>query len=124
MIQGWRAAAILAGLGAVLAGCDEDQEPTRPEVISVESPFRYPMALWDEGVEGEAVVMVHVTDRGAVDSVFILEESGRPELDSAAVAGARQLRFAPGRLGDRRVATWAKLPVRFRIGRARQGGSP
>lgn len=117
----WARVGVAGILAAVLAGCVEDEEATRPEVISVESPFDYPLELWDGGVEGETVIMVHVTDMGAVDSVYVLETSGQAELDSAAVTGARQLKFAPGRRGDRRIAMWAKLPVRFRIGRARQG---
>ncbi|MFO7893328.1 MAG: energy transducer TonB [Longimicrobiales bacterium] len=86
---------------------------TNPAPISVESPFRYPIDEWDADVEGEVVVMVHVTDVGAVDSAYVLEGSGRPALDSAAVVGARDLEFAPGRRGDERIAMWAKLPVRF-----------
>ena len=100
-------------MGVLLAACGGDEPVTDPRPISVESPFRYPIEMWDEDVEGEAVVMVHVTDMGGVDSVYVLESSGRPALDSAAVRGARELDFAPGRRGDRRIAMWAKLPVRF-----------
>ena len=79
----------------------------------MESPFRYPIGEWDADVEGEAILMVHVTDMGDVDSVYVLESSGRPALDSAALAGARELEFAPGRRGEERIDMWAKLPVRF-----------
>ena len=96
-----------------VAGCGGDEPVTDPEPISTESPFRYPIGAWDADVEGEVVVMVHVTEVGAVDSVYVLEGSGRPALDSAALAGARELLFAPGRRGDERIAMWAKLPVRF-----------
>ena len=98
---------------AVLAGCGGDEPVTDPRPISVESPFRYPIDEWDADAEGEVVMMVHVTALGAVDSVYVLESSGRPALDSAALAGARELKFAPGRRGDDRIAMWAKLPVRF-----------
>lgn len=118
---------VVVGVGVVLGGaaCAADEPVTLPEPISVESPFRYPIALWDERAEGETVVMIHVTDEGAVDSVYVLASSGRPAFDSSAVAGARQLRFAPGRRGDRYVAMWAKLPVRFRLPEtAPTGGAP
>lgn len=102
---------VLLALG--VGACGGDQPVTDPRPISVESPFRYPIDLWDAAVEGEVVVMVHVTAMGHVDSVYVLESSGQPALDSAAVRGARDLAFAPGRRGDRRIAMWAKLPVRF-----------
>ena len=102
----------LAALGP-LAACGGDEPVTDPRPISVESPYRYPIDEWDGDVEGEVVVMVHVTDVGDVDSVYVLESSGEPALDSAALAGTRELEFAPGRRGDERIAMWAKLPVRF-----------
>ena len=108
-----------------LAACGGDEPVTDPEPISVESPFRYPIEEWDADVEGEVVVMVHVTAVGDVDSVYVLESSGQPAFDSAAVAGARALDFAPGRRGDRRIEMWAKLPVRFRKPEPGQsGGEP
>ncbi len=110
-----RLPAVAVGLvvAVVLAGCGGDEPVTHPEPVSIESPFRYPIEEWDERLEGEVVVMVHVTDVGDVDSVYVLESSGRPALDSAAVEGARELEFAPGRRGDDRIAMWAKLPVVF-----------
>jgi len=99
---------------ALLAGCGDDRVAD-PEPIPGESPFRYPIALWDARAEGSAVVMVHVTDMGGVDSVYVLESSGDPGFDSAALSGARELRFTPGRRGEDRVAMWARLPVHFRL---------
>lgn len=119
----WRHPVLAAAVVAALTACGQEPERVEPEVISLKPPFHYPVDLWDEGVGGETIVMVHVTRSGGVDSVYVLEGSGRAELDSAAVAGARELRFAPGRRGDRRVDMWAKLPVRFRATAAQQGGS-
>lgn len=104
--------AAAAAFGLV-AACGGDEPVTDPRPISVESPFRYPIDEWDGDVEGEVVVMVHVTAVGDVDSVYVLESSGQPALDSAALAGTRELDFAPGRRGDERIDMWAKLPVRF-----------
>ena len=109
----WISGLVVVAALVVLAACGGDQPVTNPEPISVESPFRYPIAEWDDGVEGEVVVMVRVTEVGDVDSVYVLESSGRSALDSAALVGARELQFAPGRRGDRRITMWAKLPVRF-----------
>jgi TonB family protein len=101
----------------LLVGCAEDDavDQQQPGIISTDSPFRYPVAMWDEGVEGETLVMVRVTETGRVDSVYVLESSGQAALDSAAIHGARDLRFTPGRRHDKRVAMWAKVPVRFHL---------
>jgi len=56
---------------------------------------------------------VLVSELGRVDSVEVLESSGYPAFDSAAVQGARRLRYSPARRGDRRVAVWAEVPVHF-----------
>jgi TonB family protein len=111
----------------LLAGCGEDDGVVQePEIISVDSPFKYPVAMWDEGVEGETLVMVRVTEVGRVDSVYVLESSGEAAFDSAAVHGARDLRFSPGRREAKRVAMWAKVPVRFHLndGTPQAGATP
>jgi TonB family protein len=98
---------------AVTACAEEEVVVQEPELIEHDSPFRYPVDLWDEGTEGETIVMVRVTPTGGVDSVYVAESSGYAAFDSAAVSGARELRFVPGRRDDRRVAMWARVPVRF-----------
>lgn len=107
----------------LLAGCGPEEEVTRPESITVDSPFQYPLALWDAEVEGETLVMAHVTTQGTVDSVYILSSSGEPAFDSAAASGAYELRFAPARRGDRRIAMWVRVPVRFRMSEPGHEGS-
>lgn len=84
-----------------------------PVLQSREMPFRYPVRLWREGVEGEVLLRVHVTALGTVDSVELERSSGHAELDSIALRGARQLRYDPAAEGEQPVAVWAMLPVRF-----------
>lgn len=105
----------LTALGVVLthAACASDAPLELPVPMEQESPFLYPESLWDEGVEGQAVVMVLVGAEGTVDSVYLRQTSGWEEMDSAAVRGARVLRFEPGRRGDDAVDVWVRLPVRF-----------
>lgn len=99
-------------LGA--AACAGDDAPLElPTPMEQESPFVYPEALWDEDVEGQAVVMLHVSEEGLVDSVYVRSTSGYAEMDSAALAGARTLRFHPGMRGEEPVEVWIRLPVRF-----------
>lgn len=112
------AVVVLVAAGAVAAEWlrgDTDIVATNPVPLSHASPFRYPIALWDRGVEGETVLMVHVTELGRVDSAYVLLSSGEPAFDSAALVGSRVLRFAPARRGQDLVESWARLPVRFRL---------
>lgn len=125
-ISTWRRWAGVLAVVVLAVGCEEPEVEvveTQPHSVTVESPFGYPVALWNTGVEGETVVMVHVTDDGAVDSVYVAERSGHAAFDSTAVAGAYELKFAPGRRGDRRVAMWVRVPVRFSMAEPGVGGT-
>ena len=103
----------ILSISVVLAGCGGDGEIEQPVPLYGQVPIEYPVELWDEGVEGKTVVRVRVTSTGAVDSVEVFETSGHPRLDSAAVLGARDLRFQPGRRDGKRVDVWATVPVEF-----------
>lgn len=97
----------------LLWGCGEDEGVDPPEPLFGEASVRYPLDLWDEGVEGETLLRVLVNATGGVDSVEVLRSSGLAGFDSAAVKGARDFRFDPARRGERRVTAWAQVPVRF-----------
>ncbi len=103
--------AIAAAL--LLGACGGDENLQHPVPLYGSEPIAYPMSLWDEGVEGITVLRVRVTDTGAVDSVEVVESSGHEGLDAAAVDGARDLRFEPGRRRGNRVSMWASIPVEF-----------
>jgi periplasmic protein TonB len=107
-----RAAALFV-TPALIAGCLGGADLERPVLLQGAEPIEYPIELWDDGVEGEIILRVRVTEDGSVDSVEVSESSGSAALDSAAVRGARDLRFQPGRKGGRMVPMWAKLPVHF-----------
>jgi TonB family protein len=108
----WGAA---AGCALVLGACGAAENVALEEPVPMPdpTPVEYPVALWDRNVQGETEVLVHVNEMGDVDSVMVSRSSGWAEFDSAAVTGARRLRFTPGRRGDRHVAMWTKIPVRF-----------
>ena len=103
----------LALLLVVLGGCAGDQQIERPAPLYGEVPIDYPVELWDQDVEGETLLRVRVTDMGHVDSVVVLESSGQQAFDSAAIAGAKDLRFRPARRNGKRIAVWAEVPVHF-----------
>lgn len=105
----------LTGLALLvaLAACATDGEIEQPAPLYGEMPIDYPLQLWDQDMEGETLLRVRVTDVGAVDSVEVMESSGHPVFDSAAVAGAKELRFRPARRDGKRIEVWAKVPVHF-----------
>ena len=104
-------------------GSEEEDVPiSPPEAISDSAAFVYPIALWDEKISGETLVLMRISALGEVDSVVVSKGSGYAEFDSAAVQGARAMKFTAGRQGERRVAMWTKLPVRFARDTANQMG--
>ena len=107
-----KCAEVLAIAASVLVACD-DAPVVQPSPIEGPSPFQYPVALWDRGVQGETVLMVHVTASGEVDSATVNRSSGQDAFDEAAVRGAYKLRFLPGHRGGEKMALWVKFPVRF-----------
>lgn len=87
-----------------------------PVVLNAEPPFRYPPGLWAQRVQGNVTLRVFVDSTGAPapDSTSIVESSGIAALDSAALAGAPQLRFRPARYRGSAVGTPLLVPVFFR----------
>jgi TonB family protein len=108
---GVRMAAVVAAVAA--AACGEEAEIEQPTPLYGDVPIDYPLHMWDQDKEGETVLRVRVTDVGAVDSIEVLQSSGFGAFDSAAVAGARSLRFTPARRDGERIAVWAEVPVYF-----------
>ena len=100
-------------VGATSVACGVDAEIEQPRPLSAEIPIEYPLQMWDQDMEGETLLRVRVGDTGGVDSVEVVESSGHLSFDSAAVKGARELRFSPARQDGRRIEVWAHVPVRF-----------
>lgn len=119
--------AALAASAPLLVGCADTMTPVLgglrvgvsggsfhvPVLQNEGLPFRYPEAAWRERVGGETKLRIHITREGTVDSAYVVKSAGHPALDSAALAGARRLRYRPARQGENPVAVWAVLPVRF-----------
>lgn len=131
-MNGSQRAAPLAALGLVLAlagaGCADtpravgglqlgvDDAPLRPPVrIDEGRAFEYPPDAWKEGTGGTTVLRLLISRRGTVDSVLVIESSGHPSLDSAALSNARRLRYRPAAQGGTPVEVWGRLPVVFPV---------
>jgi TonB family protein len=100
-------------LPGFLSACGRDAEVEQPRPLYGEVPIEYPLELWDEGVEGETILRVRVNEVGEVDRAEIAQSSGHAALDSAALNGAKELRFTPGMKNGKRVEVWAQVPVHF-----------
>jgi TonB family protein len=95
-----------------------------PVAINPVTPMVYPPALLEQGIEGRVLLRLFVDARGTLvpDSTRVAESSGYPALDSAALTGARELRFSPALRNGRPVAAPFLQPVHFRHPRSQ--GNP
>lgn len=105
--------ALAAALAVGAVACGGEGEIEQPAPLYGQLPIDYPVHLWDQDMEGETLLRVRVSDTGGVEEVQVLESSGHPAFDSAAVAGARDLRFRPARRDGKRIEVWARVPVHF-----------
>lgn len=87
-----------------------------PVAVNPEVPVAYPPALFDRGVDGEVKLRLFADSTGKLvpESTKILESSGYPAMDSAALAGAPRLKFVPGRRHGLPVATAFEQSIEFR----------
>ena len=99
-------------------------ESEAPVALNPDVPIAYPPALFDQKVEGDVTLRLFVDSTGKLipESTRVAEPSGYPALDSAALAGATGLRFAPAKRHGVPVATAFLQPVEFRqVGTTRTG---
>lgn len=79
------------------------------------APPAYPPRARDLGQEGEVLLQARLDPTGKPEEVTVTRSSGFDMLDRAAVAAVRRWAFEPGRRGDRPVAAWVQIPVRFAL---------
>jgi TonB family protein len=115
LLLAWSAAACGHSSGGDAQGAPPPAEEA-PVAINPEVPIAYPAALFDRGVDGEVKLRLFAdsTGRLVTESTKVLESSGYPAMDSAAVAGAPKLKFAPGRRHGLPVATAFQQAIEFR----------
>lgn len=109
--------ALAVGATACAPATPRNIADTLPQLATNVVPFRYPLELYERGIEGDVTLRLYVDSVGAVvaESVRVAESSGFPKLDSAALAGAPALVFRPAVLGGRRVPLTVLFPVKFRL---------
>jgi len=102
-----------------IAAAHRTPSGTAPEVppqLRDNRPPDYPLEALRQRFEGTVLLRVHVAANGRVAEVEILDSSGHPILDAAAVRAIRSWRFAPATRGGRPVAATVRQPVRFSLG--------
>jgi len=87
-----------------------------PAMLNAEPPFRYPADLYAQRVQGNTTLRIYIDSQGAIlpESTLVVESSGYPTLDSAAVAGSRELRFRPALRRGEAIPVAILFPVYFR----------
>ncbi|HMC55418.1 MAG TPA: energy transducer TonB [Gemmatimonadaceae bacterium] len=98
-----------------------DTPDEKPRMLNEDLPFHYPPALYARKVQGNVTLRLYVDRAGQVtpDSTRIEESSGYAGLDSAAVKGSQDLRFAPATLRGEPLGVAILFPVYFRHPEAR-----
>ena len=87
-----------------------------PPVALGEPAVEYPPAVFLQGISGTVELRLFVDSAGQVvpESSTVRRSSGNVALDSAALAAAPKLRYAPGRRDGRPVAMTFLQPIHFR----------
>jgi TonB family protein len=85
-------------------------------MLNKDLPFHYPPALYTEKAQGNVTLRLYVDTDGLIvnDSTRIVESSNIPALDSAAIKGARDLRFVPAKRHGIPIPGSILFPVYFR----------
>lgn len=103
-----------AAIDALWSGGPKPDE--LPVMLNKELPFRYPIALYAEKVQGNVTLRIFIDSNGVVrpESTLVVETSGYAAFDSAAIRGSQELRFVPAKLRGEPLAVPILFPVFFR----------
>jgi protein TonB len=106
---------------AVLSVFGDRQPDELPALVTTALPFKYPAALYARRVQGNVTLKLFIDRDGRVvhDSTRVEEASGFAALDSAALAGAGELRFVPAKVRGEPLPLSILFPVYFRHPEAR-----
>jgi len=77
---------------------------------------QYPPTSKRLGEQGRVLVKVLILENGSAAEVRVVQSSGYPRLDTAAVEHVlRDWRFVPARLDGQAIAAWGRFGVTFKI---------
>jgi protein TonB len=92
------------------------QPDEKPIMVNRDLPFHYPGALYALRRQGNVTLRLYVDSTGQTvpDSTRVEEPSMYASFDTAAINGARDLRFIPAKLHGEPVGMTILFPVYFR----------
>lgn len=78
--------------------------------------LKYPKSAYEDKVEGKTVVKVKIDKNGKQADTQIAKSSGNSDLDDEALRAVKTLKnWNPGTVGEKAVATWVQIPVKFKL---------
>lgn len=89
---------------------NSDDLDVPPQLLSKLS-IKYPVKARRDGIKGEVVLRILVSNTGAVSQVEI--EKSIPQLDSAAIQAVEKLRFKPAKKYGMPTDVWVRIPLNF-----------
>lgn len=97
----------------------QEAQGSRPDVAPVmltRDPIRYPASMYAQHAQGNVTLRIFIDAVGRVrpESTQVVESSGVPAFDSAAVSGVRDLQFTAAKRKGTPVAVSVLFPVYFR----------
>jgi TonB family protein len=98
------------------ASATQQTPDEHPIMVNRDLPFHYPGALYAQRLQGDVTLRLYVDSTGQTvpESTRVEQSSGRAAFDSAAMAGARDLRFVPAKLHGEPIGMTILFPVYFR----------
>ena len=73
----------------------------------------YPPLSRRMGEQGDVLLSAYVTEEGRAQTVRLRKSSGFDRLDNAAMEAVSRWRFAAAKQGERLIASWVQIPVKF-----------
>ena len=73
----------------------------------------YPALSRRLGEQGNVLLSVFVNEDGRAENVRLQKSSGYERLDHAAIEAVSRWRFAAATQGDRLIASWVNIPIKF-----------
>ncbi len=80
---------------------------------AIQKNLIYPEIAQRIGVKGKVTLKILVSTEGLIIATEIIESSGHPALDNAAVAALKSVKWHPALQRDKPVKVWVRIPFMF-----------